>query len=242
MSWIATAAVKSLTDNLTAREKLIMFLLSDYHNEHTGQCNPGHKRFATEALSSRRHLQRVLHSLEQKGFITILHGGGRQSNQYLLTCLDPSPTGDTVSPVTSGGRTQLCHPSLDIAVSPHPGHSCVTQTVIEPLSEQGTPSLSSSPKTTERGTHKEIDLDFLGEMVATFKGVDVQREHAKFNDWRSAKGRRFKDDRAAFRNWLRKAEEYAAERKQSGQARTGRGAVRTDADLAEWDAYKAGRR
>ena len=239
MSWIATAAVKGLTDNLTAREKLIMFLLSDYHNEHTGQCNPGHKRFATEALSSRRHLQRVLHSLEQKGFIVILRGGGRQSNQYLLTCLDPSSTGDTVSPVTSGGRTP-CHPSPDIAVSPQPGHSCVTQTVIEPLSEQGTPSLSSSSKTTERGAHKEIDPDFLMDMKETFPAVDVLREIDKFLDWRTAKGRRFKDDRAAFRNWLRKAEEYAAERKSRDAAKAGRGAVRTAADLAEWDAYKRG--
>jgi len=231
VSWIATAAVKGLTDDLTAREKLIMFLLSDYHNEHTGQCNPGHKRFATEALSSRRHLQRVLHSLEQKGFIVILRGGGRQSNQYLLTCLDRSPTSVTMSPVTSGGRTP-CHPSPDIAVSPQPGHSCVTRTVREPSVEQRTPSLP------ERGTRKDIDPDFLTDMARAFPTADVQREYATFRDWRSAKGRRFKDDRAAFRNWLRKAEEFAAERKQRGTARAGRGAVRTDADLAEWDAYK----
>lgn len=77
-------------------------------------------------------------------------------------------------------------------------------------------------------------------MVTTFRGVDVEREYAKFLDWKEAKGRRFKDDRAAFRNWLRKAEDFAGERKQVVTAKAGRGAIRGDADLDEWDAYKRG--
>ena len=75
-------------------------------------------------------------------------------------------------------------------------------------------------------------------MTTTFPGVDVEREYAKFRDWRAAKGRRFKDDRAAFRNWLRKAEEFAGERKQVVTAKAGRGAIRSAADLDAWDAYK----
>ena len=229
MSWTATAAVKGLTDNLTAREKLVLLLLSDHHNEHTGQCNPGKKRLAEQAMSSSRHLHRVLRSLERKGFIVVVPGGGRYTNQYLLTCLDPLPTPDTMSPVTSGAPLTPCHPRDDTK-SPQRGHSCVTRTVTEPLIEQRTPPLG--------GTHKIIDLDFLGEMVATFRGVDVERELSKFDDWKTANGRRFKDDRAAFRNWLRKAEEFAGERKQRDTAKAGRGAIRGEDDLAAWDAYK----
>lgn len=237
MSWRATAAVKGLADNLTAREKLVLFLLSDHHNEHTGQCNPGKKALAAQAMSSQRHLQRVLRSLEAKGFIRVLSGGGRQTNQYLLTCVDGLPTPDTMSPVTSTSPLTPCPPSGD-TMSPQPGHSYVTRTVIEPLKEPVTPSLS------ERGTHKKIDPDFLDDMTTAFPGIDVQREYAKFNDWRAAKGRRYKDERAAFRNWLRKAEEYAKERNQYGTAGNNRGpirAIRNEADLDEWDRYKAGR-
>jgi hypothetical protein len=56
---------------------------------------------------------------------------------------------------------------------------------------------------------KAIDSGFLAEMTTAFPSIDVPREHAKFNDYRLSKGRRYKDDRAAFRNWLRKAEEFA---------------------------------
>jgi hypothetical protein len=75
-------------------------------------------------------------------------------------------------------------------------------------------------------------------MTATFRGIDVGHELEKFDDWKAAKGKRFKDDRAAFRNWLRKAEEFALERKQRETVKAGRGAIRGDADLAAWDAYK----
>jgi len=75
-------------------------------------------------------------------------------------------------------------------------------------------------------------------MTTTFRGVDVEREYAKFRDYNSAKGRRLKDNRAGFRLWLRKAEEFAGERKQRDTVKAGRGAIRGDADLAAWDAYK----
>jgi len=95
------------------------------------------------------------------------------------------------------------------------------------------PSLRSG-----RAPHKEIDPGFLAQMTTAFRGVDVQREYAKFLDWKTAKGRRFKDNRAAFRNWLRKAEEFAGERKQRDTVKAGRGAIRGEDDLAAWDAYK----
>jgi uncharacterized protein YdaU (DUF1376 family) len=46
--------------------------------------------------------------------------------------------------------------------------------------------------------------------------VDPVAELAKFSDWKLANARKFKNDRAAFRNWLRKAAEINAA-KPSGQ-------------------------
>lgn len=87
---------------------------------------------------------------------------------------------------------------------------------------------------TLRPSHKAIDADFLDEMIRQFPGIDVQRERLKFDDYRAAHGRRYKDLRAAFRNWLRKTEEFKQERKGSAIR-----AVRGDVDLDNWELYQA---
>lgn len=47
---------------------------------------------------------------------------------------------------------------------------------------------------------------------ANASSVDVERETAKFIDWAQATGKSYKDHIAAWRNWIRKAGEFAAER------------------------------
>ena len=230
MSWKASGIVKEMTEGLTAREKFLLLLLSEHANPHTSQCNPSIPLLAKELLSSRRHLYRLLGQLKAKGFIRVDSGGGTRSNQYWLTCVDVfAVTPDNMSPPDTTGMSPLTPRS----VTPD---THVTQKERERKVEKS--SLSSSSKTSERGNHKGIDPDFLTAMTTTFQGVDVQRELSKFDDWKTAKGKRFKDDRAAFRNWLRKAEEFAGERKQVVTAKAGRGAIRGAADLDAWDAYK----
>ena len=230
MSWKASGIVKEMTEGLTAREKFLLLLLSEHANPHTGQCNPSIPLLAKELLSSKRHLYRLLGQLKAKGFIRVDSGGGTRSNQYWLSCVDAfAVTPDTMSPPDTTGMSPLTPRS----VTPD---THVRQKERERKVEKS--SLSSSSKTSERGTHKEIDPDFLADMTTTFPGVDVERELSKFDDWKAAKGRRFKDDRAAFRNWLRKAEEFAGERKQRDTVKAGRGAIRGEDDLAAWDAYK----
>ena len=46
--------------------------------------------------------------------------------------------------------------------------------------------------------------------------VKIELELEKFRDWCAAKGRTFKNYRSAFRNWLRKAQEFADERSGGG--------------------------
>src|SRR4051812_26554449 len=54
MSWQATAYVKTLT-NVTVYEKLLLFVLADYHNTHRGASYPSVPRLAEEALMKERN-------------------------------------------------------------------------------------------------------------------------------------------------------------------------------------------
>ena len=52
-------------------------------------------------------------------------------------------------------------------------------------------------------TIKDIDEAFLKVLQKKFPSVIVQEEFSSFKDWLSSKGRKFKDYKAAFRNWCR---------------------------------------
>jgi len=45
-----------------------------------------------------------------------------------------------------------------------------------------------------------------------FRLVNVEDEYEKFEDYKKSTGRRYKDNRAAFRNWLRKAVSFVVEK------------------------------
>ena len=54
-------------------------------------------------------------------------------------------------------------------------------------------------------TIKDIDEAFIKSLQKKFTSVIVNEEFSSFKDWLSSKGRKYKDYRAAFRNWCRKA-------------------------------------
>jgi len=55
--------------------------------------------------------------------------------------------------------------------------------------------------------------------LAASLGVDCDAEFAKFRDWLAANGKRQRDEAAGFRNWLRKAAEFARSRAGNGGAK-----------------------
>ncbi len=86
------------------------------------------------------------------------------------------------------------------------------------------------------GAKKETKKPGLNDLTAKMFGdfakekapsVNVLLELEKFRDWCRAKGRRHKDNVAAFRNWLRKAQEFHDERK-GGNSATGATGEYTD--------------
>lgn len=71
----------------SASAKLVLLMLANHSNGHTGQCNPRHKRLAAECDMTVETLKAHLKKLESLGFITIVHqyaDGVQLPNQYIL--------------------------------------------------------------------------------------------------------------------------------------------------------------
>lgn len=69
-------------------QKLVLLMLANHCNGHTKQCNPSHKRLATECSMGISTLKRNIASLADAGLLTIEHRsneGVSLPNQYRLT-------------------------------------------------------------------------------------------------------------------------------------------------------------
>lgn len=132
MSWRASAYVKPLTEHpngtkLTAREKLILFVLADSHNEERGNCAwISIDKAARDSLTSRSRFIELLSRIERMGTVAIERREGK-SNLYRFPYL-PVRESDpyTVPPVRKSD------PTRPIATGPHPSDSYRTQASIEP--------------------------------------------------------------------------------------------------------------
>jgi DNA-binding transcriptional MocR family regulator len=72
---------------LPAKEKLVLLMLANYCNSHTGQCNPSHNRLAEECGMSKNTLLTAIKSLEGKKHLTVIRkkiGDVNLPNQYEL--------------------------------------------------------------------------------------------------------------------------------------------------------------
>lgn len=65
-----------------------------------------------------------------------------------------------------------------------------------------------------RERSKQVTKDFLEKLQKDerFSKLDVLEEFESWKDWKASKGRKFKDNQAAFRNWLRKAKTFTREK------------------------------
>jgi hypothetical protein len=116
MSWKASAYVKSLTTHpdgtpLTAREKLILFVLADSHNEEYGYAWLSIDKAAMAALTSRRRFIELMGRIEQKGLVAIQRREGR-TNLYTF----PSIPVQSSHPSTQKPVREL-HPTRATAIA-----------------------------------------------------------------------------------------------------------------------------
>jgi len=81
MAW----AVKQKTAN--SGQQLVLLLLANHTNGHTGQCNPSHRLLAEECRMGLSTLKNHIKGLEDAGFLKIVHiskEGVSLPNQYIL--------------------------------------------------------------------------------------------------------------------------------------------------------------
>lgn len=83
MSWKATAFVKEITSGITVAEKMVMFVLADYHNTTQKVAWPSVPVLAREALMTQRTVYRILESLEGKKLRRIVTPGKPNSYQFI---------------------------------------------------------------------------------------------------------------------------------------------------------------
>jgi hypothetical protein len=97
MTW----AVSQECEN--AGQKLVLIMLANHTNGHTGQCNPSHKLLADECSMGISTLKRHLQGLADKGYIDVLaviQDGVNLPNHYRLKL-------EGVGPNRAGGSVQI---------------------------------------------------------------------------------------------------------------------------------------
>lgn len=122
--------------------KLLLVCLADHAND-DGVCWPSHDRLAHRIGRTRRTVIRMIHELEEQGFVRVNSGRGRSSTYHLSipTCdtamsHPPRVTCDTAmshpeqenpAEMSHPPVTQPCHTTCDIAVTHEP--SLTTKTI-----------------------------------------------------------------------------------------------------------------
>ncbi len=100
MSWVAASYVKKLRvapngEAITKGEKLVLFVLADYHNEEKGYAWASLSHLADESLHSRHGVILTLQSLEKKGVLCVNRSTEaatkRVTNRYRFPGLESSP-------------------------------------------------------------------------------------------------------------------------------------------------------
>lgn len=184
MSWAATGFVKKLRQSHTGEliskaEKLVLFVLADYHNEDRGDAWASLTHLAEESLHTRSGVVRTLRSLEAKGVLQIVRApdatSRRVTNRYQFVGLDCpiSPVVDNL-PNNSHGGHQTSDPGSPLLVTPShqtsdhgspvlvtPGHHIFPKNLSNDLSKDSLSGLPPDGTQADLWITAEGILDFL---------------------------------------------------------------------------------
>lgn len=148
MSWKTTAYVKPLRaapdgTSLSRGEKLLLFILADYHNDEHRAAWPSGAVLARDALMTLRHVRNLISSLRAKGILCTSQRqspeGDFDTNLYHFHAID---WGDD----QQGGSEMISLP-------PRGGGEAQFTTVVKPGSSPVVKNEAAQPKTTRRCTH-----------------------------------------------------------------------------------------
>jgi hypothetical protein len=158
VSWKATAAVKPLTHDLhgailTAREKLLLFVLADYHNDHRNAAWAGLTALAKAAMTSRKHTITLLQQLEDRGLIAI-EKRPQKTNLYRLLFVGDTTVRSRVKKEPAAQEqargSEATSPSVGEAGSPG---------VVTSRSDRGSHLVSSPEPSSSRQDSKALPID-----------------------------------------------------------------------------------
>lgn len=211
LSWKATAYVKEITENISPSEKLLLFVLADYHNTAKAVCWPSLPTLAREALMSERQATRILGQLEGKNLLRrVRPRGGHQTTLYQFVALDQGsqnviPVNDLG--VTPGRRNSVTSAGSRDDIRDDKSLPAIRKNGLEPVNTNITGS-ASAPAARARRLPPEFSPNLEHHRIAKEVGVNIRIELEKFRDhFLAAPGQRGVkvDWDATFRNWLRNA-------------------------------------
>lgn len=205
MTWAVEQATK------TASQKLVLLMLSNYCNSHSGQCNPSHTRLAEECCMGVSTLKRSLQSLEDDGFIEIIRktmDGVSLPNQYVLKIgrVGPNRTGGGSKSGRGVGPNRATNQEVEPGIEPN--------TPISPKSESQSKAVSFKTWAAEQRA-AGVALIAADDPVLTYSasvGLPDEFMSLAWDEFKvrytQASAKRYIDWRAVFRkavreNWLK---------------------------------------
>ena len=103
MTWAMNRPVENVS------QRMVLLMLANHSNLHTGQCNPSHKLLANECVIGLSTLKRCIQALQDMGYLTIINkyaDGVQLPNQYKLHLDGVSQNlAGGVSPERAGGES-----------------------------------------------------------------------------------------------------------------------------------------
>lgn len=178
-------------------DKLVLIGIANHHGESGAW--PSVQTLAGYANLSERRVQQSITKLRELGELSVEVGGGQGGAKYktnlyrvLVTCPE-----DCQGFPGHKQRVKYTSPKGEAGFVER-----VKQTTSKPIEE----TLEETYETPLKNFKPSVS--FISELETKFTNVDIQKEIESFCDWTMSKGISYKDYKAAFRNWCRKASEW----------------------------------
>jgi DNA-binding transcriptional MocR family regulator len=225
----------------------VLMRLAYFHNKDTGRCDPSQTTLARDCNMSRTTLIAHLKVLETEGYIKRINRKGKakgkpQSTFYVLIFLKRN-SGTQNEQSDPNCRTDFVQ-NLNTRDSPETAHAPVQNLDTNKTREQkdNTPCIPRQSKSAVSLPANWVPSakNIADAHALEFSDEEIHHEQNVFRDHHLAKGTRFKDWDAAWRNWLRNARKFQ-NRGLAGRAQTQSGGQgRSLASLAVQRRARAG--
>lgn len=204
-------------------------------NGKTGFAFPGQARLGEWAGLGERQARGLIRQLESAGYLTIQSGGFQKPDRYWITLPDRKST-SALRPEIHCRSDDAPDRKSSVAVTGTPLPPNCSSELFEKKEKEDPPRAPSPSETareriqaveiakTRRGSRSRLPIDWEPPADAYDFGAElgftadqVAFETAKFRDHAAANDRLQVDWTGAWRNWLRKAVEFRAQRRQPQQ-------------------------